>query len=230
MELVVVIGVIAVLAAITLVAVSRIRERSRVIQPLTALRQFSLAVSMYATQNKELMPAPELSGARGMPDNFRNYFAFSEAWRWYWGEQYAGLEPVHPAYSRSFASGSEGTYIYAQDMYSEPGYWSASAERSVRQLRPQRIVGVTFPSLKAVMISPIETSRTPYVSLESPGRETWTDTVEYGFADGSAGSFERSDLVLPDLRGENVEHGFYFQAAYGLHTADGLNGRDVRAR
>jgi prepilin-type N-terminal cleavage/methylation domain-containing protein/prepilin-type processing-associated H-X9-DG protein len=55
-ELLVVIGIIAVLIGVLLPALNRARESARQVKCLSNLRQLAMAVNMFATENKGLMP------------------------------------------------------------------------------------------------------------------------------------------------------------------------------
>ena len=56
-ELLVVIGIIAILIAILLPALSRARENARRVQCLSNIRQLATATIMFANEHKGLMPA-----------------------------------------------------------------------------------------------------------------------------------------------------------------------------
>src|SRR3954470_20089093 len=56
-ELLVVIGIIAVLVGILLPALGRAREQAKTVQCLSNLRQLGLGISMYITEQKRMIPA-----------------------------------------------------------------------------------------------------------------------------------------------------------------------------
>ena len=68
-ELLVVIGIIAVLVSILLPTLGRAREQARMTKCLSNLRQIGLAMTMYTNENRGYFPAPGISGA-GMPDDW----------------------------------------------------------------------------------------------------------------------------------------------------------------
>ena len=69
-ELLVVIGIIALLISILMPALSRAREQARQIQCLSNLKQLSLAMVMYVDSNKLQFPAPAVNGAPYMDDDW----------------------------------------------------------------------------------------------------------------------------------------------------------------
>jgi prepilin-type N-terminal cleavage/methylation domain-containing protein/prepilin-type processing-associated H-X9-DG protein len=72
-ELLVVIGIIAVLIGILLPALSRAREASYTTQCLSNLRQVGLYLNLYANENKGYLPPQVPSYIRGMPVVTRDY-------------------------------------------------------------------------------------------------------------------------------------------------------------
>ncbi len=74
-ELLVVIAIIAILAAMLLPALARAKERAKRIQCLNAQKQFALAMTMYANDNKDYLPAHQ-TGAMGS----QGYWAWDLPW------------------------------------------------------------------------------------------------------------------------------------------------------
>src|SRR5687768_15293067 len=72
-ELLVVIGIIAVLISILLPALSRARESAYTTQCLSNLRQVGLYLNLYANEHKGVLPPQVPSYIRGMPAVTRDY-------------------------------------------------------------------------------------------------------------------------------------------------------------
>lgn len=90
-ELLVVIGIIAILIGILLPALSRAREQAQRVKCLSNMRQLGIALSMYADENKLVLPSPTADGMR------------DEDWIWW--------EPAHNPQAKTLAVGSITKYL-----------------------------------------------------------------------------------------------------------------------
>src|SRR4051812_26736144 len=76
-ELLVVIGIIAVLVALLLPALNKAREQARALQCMSNLRQIGVAVQMYRNAYKDYVPAVsgtnQANRAVEWSDNYMNY-------------------------------------------------------------------------------------------------------------------------------------------------------------
>lgn len=81
-ELLVVIGIIALLVGILLPALNRAREKARQAQCLSNVRQISMAFFMYTNENKGWFPAPAVFGGGLGSQNLSNASAFTPS-TWY---------------------------------------------------------------------------------------------------------------------------------------------------
>src|SRR5688572_29731593 len=73
-ELLVVIGIIAILISILIPTLSRARESAQRTQCLSNLRQMAVFLNMYANQFKQQVPLGTMSGGTGACDEGNNYF------------------------------------------------------------------------------------------------------------------------------------------------------------
>jgi type II secretory pathway pseudopilin PulG len=71
-ELLVVIAIIAILAALLLPALGRAKERAKIIQCLSNLRQIGMGVKLYVSDNSEMFPCRDSQQA-GKPGPNKNY-------------------------------------------------------------------------------------------------------------------------------------------------------------
>src|SRR5687768_16267178 len=71
-ELLVVIGIIAVLVRVLLPTLGRAREQAKSTQCLSNMRQLGLAFVMYANDNKGLLPA-SARGSNGVPEDWIHF-------------------------------------------------------------------------------------------------------------------------------------------------------------
>jgi prepilin-type N-terminal cleavage/methylation domain-containing protein len=78
-ELLVVIGIIAVLISILLPSLSKARAQAQVIQCLSNVRQLSLAVNVYATDNRGFLPRYSSSATPSTPND-----GAPQAWTYNW--------------------------------------------------------------------------------------------------------------------------------------------------
>lgn len=101
-ELLVVIGIIAVLISILLPAVLRARESAQTVACSSNLRQLSMAILMYANDNNGLLPAsmPRDVYTPGIPDGMTYWFLSLNPYtsvEWGWLPRYSTL----PQYKRT---------------------------------------------------------------------------------------------------------------------------------
>src|SRR3989442_13966309 len=73
-ELLVVIGIIAILISILIPTLSRARESAQRTQCLSNLRQIAVLLNMYANVNRQQVPLGAMSGGTGACDEGNNYY------------------------------------------------------------------------------------------------------------------------------------------------------------
>jgi type II secretory pathway pseudopilin PulG len=78
-ELLVVIGIIAILISILIPTLNRARESAQRTQCLSNLRQMAVLLNMYANANRQQVPLGAMSGGTGACDEGNNYFISRES-------------------------------------------------------------------------------------------------------------------------------------------------------
>lgn len=109
-ELLVVIGIIAILIAVLLPALSRAREQAATVKCSSNLRQIGVAVAAYAADNKGLVP-PRMRAE--MPDNLQKFAYYSPHLMYFvWGEgRYAANPNADVAATYGFGRLWERKYV-----------------------------------------------------------------------------------------------------------------------
>lgn len=79
-QLLVSIGIIAVLLALTLAGVGRLRESARRVEDLSNLRQLVAACTAYAGQNRGYLPPGRMAAAKPGEDDY-SWVNYSDCWR-----------------------------------------------------------------------------------------------------------------------------------------------------
>jgi prepilin-type processing-associated H-X9-DG protein len=125
-ELLVVIGIIAVLIAILLPALSRARGQAQSVQCMSNLRQIGVAIQMYSVANKTSLPYGEWNGPTGGNENYRWFamiqYTLSPKYGITWNDSYmtgsaaARLRdlfvcPASPGSSNTNANGGATQYV-----------------------------------------------------------------------------------------------------------------------
>jgi len=177
-ELLVVIGIIAVLMSILLPSLNRAREQARQVQCLSNMRQIGNALVMYTQNNKLLMPGG------GEPAQ--------KKWDWIWWDVTGGFgdlsesaivpylanRPVNPAYFRCPSDDAEnhlsvygGRYPYKYS-YTMNAYMSDNS-RAYNNLKVKanfKITMIKKPAQKVLFID--ENERTANDGLWVPGADS----------------------------------------------------------
>jgi prepilin-type N-terminal cleavage/methylation domain-containing protein len=228
-ELLVVIGIIALLISILLPALQRARRHAQMTACLSNERQLLLAVFMYCQENKGFFPGG--SNTDPTPDGTRFY-------SWYDASYYnpytvyqppAGTNPQFPTFLSKYVSKSKqvsrcpgvepGTL---ESIFGGPlgvpntNYWyPLSLVRSPEKiqaisgdftnLEPQKLSNVRYPTQKVLIID-YKTYHEPIlmdIYLIAPGVDASGKKgrrgVPMGFADGHAAVHHTSEMARPDL-------------------------------
>ncbi len=227
-EIVLIAGIVAVLIAIALPALSLVRERSRDAVSLANLRSHAAIVQMYASEWRDSFPAitdptrpySTLSIQDYVIEDVPYFHAFYY-WQFVLADDYYGGVLLHPSAVRPGTQGSL-SYHYSCSLIADPGYWDEYTRSGPSQWRTTRLGEVVFPSHKAVFVESFPT--VPYFPEKFTRRP-----LNLALADGAARGAGNSDLMPPVRSGDGLGDGtFHRLGIYGMHTVGGVSGRDLR--
>ncbi|MGE3309444.1 MAG: type II secretion system protein [Limisphaerales bacterium] len=126
-ELLVVIGIIAILASLLLPALAQVKRRARMVEEISSARQLMLGVQMYALENSDAV-LPGYAADPDARDDRGQVLSFPVNARYPWRlSPYLGqsLETIYcadnRAYLRRIRSASREEYVYAASVYPSLG-------------------------------------------------------------------------------------------------------------
>lgn len=231
-ELVVVLGVVALLAAILLPALAGVRRAAGRSASSSNLRNISMLIEQYASNHDLAYPFPDESrsyplGCRGVSIQFGHWSAATN-WPMIVGatiswEQFVGI--MHsPGAARSIEQpncGHPTSYEFSHSFIARPELWSVSTPTLGALLRPTRTSEVRHPSRKVLMWDREATFL--HQPIERSGADI-AESVPMLFADGHVES------QAPSQASEPVENPYLRGTDRGnqrLHnTRDGVLGWD----
>lgn len=239
-ELMVVIVVVAILAAIAMPAIFRGKNAALAASAKSRIRQHAAVFNAYATDSKGVLPyfahpadktllTDQMSGRQLEIKYFNMMYA--------WPFVLAGPYYQRPVYDQVFVEPGLDhqqdrplfSYLYPCSFVADASYWNPKTRIESRKLwNPSRIDQIRFPSGKSLVVqSPDPASKT----VPTPGD---ADVPLLAFTDGSAAVAgpEAPDLQcrlgdgwFPDASAADGHTGY---GVVGLHTLDGVEGRDRR--
>ncbi len=239
-DLMVALGVIAVLFGISLPALMNARDQSRELVCLSNLRGVGLSIGHYADEHKGQYPFIGLGGT-SLPTtrDGRGFIRYPDPWSlelgWTvmlfnsspWEEHFASWlcpgaqrdpdKPWLPGDGR-LPNGHGipsfmSSYNYSHSFVASPEVWSGSATADPALLRPVRVSEVKHPANKVMFWD----NEMAHLSNRSPAR---LDLRPMLFADGHAATMSLVAASAPVL------NPFTGQARRLVDTRDGVDGRD----
>lgn len=247
-ELLLVIGVISVLAALLIPVLASSRASASGSVSLSNVRQIGVALSSYASENKDLPPViykpVEVYNPPGPVERVTvNGIQRSGLWFYTTLDYPVSFSPLLPA-AVLLAPGSTRfnevdpqapeavratDYLLTACLYAEPSYWDRYTQRGASQWGAQRLSRTAFPSSKGLV-----RQHTVYGLPNRPYRMQTADIAgvlsSVLWADLSAGNLDQSKLH------PGVPNFFYHSDGGGGsladdgtaidHTQDGMLGRD----
>jgi prepilin-type N-terminal cleavage/methylation domain-containing protein len=237
-EVLVVVGIIAILISLSIPALAHIRQSGRMQVTLSNLRQSALAMTNYTAMYKgqliyPIQAAPEgtyiTSHASGRQIFLRTHFQLSSLWSVILAnagtldsESSPTNYSVHPITGKP-----DNGHIFSCSLLAHPEFWNPLTRLADQtQWVPPTIDSVRFPSKKVMFFSNADHKR-----VFSAGVIPNVDPRVYApFAliDGSVRQIQSTKIRPGSLTGEGgsprVEHSF--DVYLGLHTIDGVRGLD----
>lgn len=249
-ELLVVIGVVAILMAVTIPAIGRARIRAVQTDYASTARQLNAALSAYTTDYDSTFPYFGVPGDPDAPLTFLGWrplppFSYFTGQSWHWvtaiaPEYYDAprdprINPLPDRYSLHDESAPEGVirslFAMTHAAFARPQYLATDEDpRDPAMLRPTHVGDVLYPASKALFL---HVGTEDYgIEFDEHDRSTWK--ALFGLADGSAHYriWYRGGSALPPGEQERLnrltvpfrDHGF--TPFHGLGTRYGMAGRD----
>lgn len=241
LDLLLSIGIIAVLVGLALPILSQTRDRAIDAASTANMRTHAQVVQLYADDFRGMAPFvadPDAtySVVRGGGLTVSiEFFQAVELWGIALVDRYYGFGLGSDRWDENlnfgiFArQGADGfMYQYSPTFFTRPEYWDENTRdtRHTGQLRPVRIANVAFPGSKAMFLE-LDGAR-GFPSWRNDGTAGRDLRWAFAFADGSVRRPAAGRLVQPCPLGEgNTIGGRFTFGVVGLHTQDGILGRDV---
>jgi prepilin-type N-terminal cleavage/methylation domain-containing protein len=219
------VAIIAVLIGLLAPTLGSVRERARELATLSTIGQHARVFAIYTADEGGAYPAfvpPAASGTtffvNGGAYTINGYFGQVYAWQFGMAESYYDGAVTGPLFRRP---GREpdlvSDYRYAASFMADPAFWTYSGRVGPSQWRGQRDHAVRFPGLKALLVD-------DRIMDELFGGGSGVMAM----ADGSARAIARTDVLEPFPPGEGDWPGTWSSGRPGVHTVEGVFGRDVR--
>lgn len=170
-ELLVVIGVLAIVLSLVLPALARSRGQAREISNLSNCRQLATLVTAYATDNKDLPPTvfPPIYVNPALNVPWAEATIGKTKLRGAWFDNgityHLLLRPLPPIAAFRAVEAPRGGptieidgqqtsrlvhFMLSDPFYADPDYWTFDKQQGPEQWRPQRLTSVAFPSAKGL--------------------------------------------------------------------------------
>tara|TARA_R110000782_G_scaffold45706_12_gene101386 strand:- start:3693 stop:4436 length:744 start_codon:yes stop_codon:yes gene_type:complete len=235
-EVLVAVAIIAVIMSLIAPSISAARRSGIDVASLANLRTHAQVATLYAGDYRDFAPfiadpdATQSVIRGGGTTVIIEYFDSGWAWAFALTDEYYGVglqsaltEQEWGVFAIPRSMGP--TYRYSPNFVTRPAFWNEHT-RAAGQLGPTRLGDVRSPDAKAIFIEWDLERSLPWWTQDTIGHP---HRFGFGFVDGSARRPDPGTLVRPYPRGEGTAHGAQFSLGIvGLHTVDGVLGRDVQ--
>lgn len=234
-EVILVIGIVSVLLAITLPAFSSARDRAESAITISQLRTHAQVFSMYAGDWRDAWPVfinPTIDPTWVRSGRFGAelfYFDSCFSWNLALAESYYSEDPVSSIFfPPNYEDPVVARYnfftplLYSCSLIADPAYWRYETRlEGLSQWNGTRIDQARYPASKCLLV---DSWRHP----DWIGNERQSESVRMSLIDGSATELRSGEVLKGYSRGDGVAHGGHPSGPpRGLHTIDGVRGRDI---
>lgn len=239
-ETLLVVALVALLVALSVPALARVRVSAFQVASLANLRSNAAAFAEYANDWDDALPQFAYPDAtytvlhtHGMTFEIK-YFFQSFTWPFVMADSYlngslASECLLYPGMAGRDDALAPTYYYYSPTLITTPAFWDQETRTGPDQWRCVRLGRVRFPAAKALLVEadPVAFLPTPAPPLHPARRASHRPAM--AFLDGHAERFD--DAVCGDVipTGEGpYEQALFHIGIYGMHTVAGINGRDKK--
>jgi len=226
LETMLVIGIVAILVSLLLPSLQQARSSADELKNQAEIRSLAKSMNVYLTDNRGYYPALVPVGASsstyyvgGVPYTIEGYFGQVYVWQFGLAEQYYGGQVEGDIFRRARREPWLVTdYRYSASFLADPAFWNYSSRTGPDQWRGQKASNVRYPSAKVLLAD----------DRIMAGAATGAQAGVIALTDGSAQFIARSDIADPFPPGEGEWPGSLTFGRPGIHTVDGIFGRDIQ--
>lgn len=226
LELLLVIAIIAILISMAIPALGDTRDRALELTNQSEIASHAKVMSIYLADNRDAYPALVPVGATsstyivaGQPYTINGYFGQVYAWPFGLAERYYDGQVTGDLFQRPRREPWLVTdYRYSASFMADPAFWNYASRTGPEQWRGQHSHSVRYPSAKVLLAD----------DRIMDGIATQETTGVIALTDASARLIARDKLSAPFPPGEGEWPGSWSTGRPGIHTIDGVFGRDIQ--
>ncbi len=226
LELMLVIAIIAILISLVIPSLGQMKSRADELGNLSKIASHARTIQLYTTENRDAFPSLVPVDARtstyfvgGQPYTINGYFGQVYVWHFglaaaYYDDQ-MNIELFKRAHRDSWLVSD---YRLTASIMADPAFWNYATRTGPSQWRGQRANAVRYPSAKVLLAD----------DRIMDGIATNETAGVIALADTSARFIHRDEIANPFLPGEGEWPGSWTFGRPGIHTVDGIFGRDIQ--